>query len=728
MVLPQRLNKYLMTLALIFALACGAPVVLADQYEYFDDFGEDENELADYYGDEDFVSIATGRKQLISKAPAVASVITAQDIKNMGANTLNEVLERVPNLHVSISNLSRHDPVFSIRGIQTGFNPQILVLLNGTEFKNSGSGGLPFIFNLSAQHIERVEIIRGPGSAVYGADAFSGIINIITKSSFNDEISVGGRVGSFSSKSAWLRTAGAKGKFKYSVALEKMKTDGDKSRVVESDLQSILDQIFLTSASNSPGYLPTNQDISNVFADFEYGKFRMENWYWDQNKVGLGPGGAQAIDYTGYQSATLYRTKFIYSEDSTSAFNYKFDVSRQVYEQDTSFTLLPAGTIVPIGVDGNLDFISPVGFSLFTDGVIGNPGGTHTDIRTNFVFNFNELNSHKLRLGMGWLKQEISTKEFKNFGPGVLDGNQPVVDGNLTDLTNTPDIYLPNVSRTVKYLSLQDEWILANDWALTAGIRYDTYSDFGNAISPRLALVWQTSYNLTTKFLYGRAFRPPSFIELQLQNNPVSVGNDKLIEEDIDTFEVVFNYAFNEDTTFDLSLFKYEANNIIDVVPDVDSPTRTYQNSRNQEGYGFEYVVDWSASNDLNLHFNFAYQSTKAKSQIIADSTFEAVADVPGNSAYLSVEYTVNDRWKLTSQTYTINDRKRIASDLRGSIANYSNTNLSAKYVPLNQNIETVIAIKNLFDKKQREPSDGTIINDYLLEQRSFWLTLIVNF
>ncbi|MEJ2201403.1 MAG: TonB-dependent receptor plug domain-containing protein, partial [Desulfuromonadaceae bacterium] len=85
-----------------------------------------EEDLAALYGDEEFVSIATGSAKPITKAPAVASVVTAADIRAMGATDLNQVLETVPGIHVSLSALNRLDPVYSIRGIHTGFNPQVL--------------------------------------------------------------------------------------------------------------------------------------------------------------------------------------------------------------------------------------------------------------------------------------------------------------------------------------------------------------------------------------------------------------------------------------------------------------------------------------------------------------------------------------------------------------------------------------------------------------------------
>lgn len=144
--------------------------------------GEEEDPSLLAYGDQSTVSIATGSEQSLRRAPAVATVITAQDIAAMGATDLDEVLESVPGLHVS-RNVQGYNPLYVIRGIYSEFNPQTLVLQNGVPMTmlfigNRGNGwaGLPL------ENVARIEVIRGPGSALYGADAYSGVINIITKS------------------------------------------------------------------------------------------------------------------------------------------------------------------------------------------------------------------------------------------------------------------------------------------------------------------------------------------------------------------------------------------------------------------------------------------------------------------------------------------------------------------------------------------------------------------
>lgn len=126
------------------------------------------------------VTIATGTPKPIFQSAAVTSVITAEQIKSMGATELHEVLETVPGVHASLQQ-DTYDYSYSMRGIRNTQNSQVLMLLNGIRITTPFSGTLMTGTELPIEAIQRVEVIRGPGSALYGADAFAGVINIITK-------------------------------------------------------------------------------------------------------------------------------------------------------------------------------------------------------------------------------------------------------------------------------------------------------------------------------------------------------------------------------------------------------------------------------------------------------------------------------------------------------------------------------------------------------------------
>src|SRR5450759_4643594 len=174
----------------------------------------EEEELALAYGDKSFVTIASGTRQPVARAPSVASVVTAEDIAAIGAADLDEVLETVPGLHVARSPLG-YNPIYTIRGIDTQYNPQVLMLVNGIPITGVFVGDRSQIWaGMPVDNIARIEVIRGPGSALYGADAFSGVININTKTAADiNGTQLGLSAGSFNSRDGWVQHGGKLGGF-----------------------------------------------------------------------------------------------------------------------------------------------------------------------------------------------------------------------------------------------------------------------------------------------------------------------------------------------------------------------------------------------------------------------------------------------------------------------------------------------------------------------------------
>lgn len=673
--------------------------------------------LAELYGDEEFVSIATGSKKPINRAPAVASVITAEDIRAMGATDLNQVLDTVPGLHVSLSTLSRLDAVYSIRGIHTGFNPQVLLLMNGIAFPELWTGAHPILFRLPVANIERIEVMRGPGSAIYGADAYAGVINIITKDATGLGGTVtGGRVGSFDSQEFWLQHGATYADWDVAFSFEWQTTDGDRDRVVKRDAQTTLDEIHGTRASLAPGALDTRYDLFNTRLEIGRGDWKFSLWNWRLEDAGVGAGAAQALDPEGCQSDNLYLADLAWhNTDLHPDWDLTSRVSYQYLRNDIEFNLLPPGTRVPIGADGNLNFAEPQGMVTFSDGLIARPDGSSELFAFDQALVYSGFANHSLRIGAGIKWLSLDTQEKKNYGPGVIDGSEGVVDGGLTDVSNSAYVYARNRSRRVFNLLLQDEWQFAPDWELTTGIRYDDFSDTGDTSNPRIALVWATRHNLTTKLLYGSAFRAPSFSELYAINNPVALGNPDLDPETIDTLELSFDYKPTLDLQLGLSLFAYQAKDLIEFV---GTSSKTAENARDQDGHGLELEMDWKLSETLRLRGNYAWQRAED------EETGRRVADAPGQQAYLRADWRFRPDWLLSPQATWVGDRARAAGDLRDEIDDYTLVDVTLRKSNLLKHLDIAFSAHNLFDEDARGPSDGQIPDDYPLAGRSIWLEL----
>lgn len=701
---------WLLSLLLFMALQSAATCTAANgNLVDFDEVGMEE-----LYGDDELVSIATGSSKPIYKAPAVATVISAKQIKAMGARNLDEILETVPGLHVVPSALSLLNSTYSIRGIHTGFNPQVLMLMNGVPFPFLTNGSRPHNFHLPVSAISRVEVLRGPGSAIYGADAFSGVINIITKNSEDiDGTEVGIRYGSFESKDLWLQHGETYGDLGVMFSLEWQKSDGDRERSISTDLQTGFDTAFTTNASNAPGPLETRYDVIDIHLELNWNDWSLRSWYSRQYDAGLGAGAAQALDPAGHTDSDIYMLDLSWQKDDLLP-DWAMSANLNYYFLNTqnNFVLFPPGTTLPIGADGNVNPITPAGVVTFPDGLIGHPNGKDQQFGFDLAAVFTGFTNHRLRFGGGVKYQDESTSESKNFGPGIIDGTVTPIDGTLTNVSNTPYVFQQDTNRTLWFLSVQDEWQLAPDWELTSGVRYDHYSDFGSTLNPRVALVWATRYNLTSKLLYGRAFRAPTFGEQFQKNNPVVLGNPDLDPETIDTVELAFDYRPTFATQTNLSIFGYRADGLIEFVDG------TAQNARDQEGYGFEIEANWNATEKMKLMGSYAWQHSE-------DSNSGArVADAPGQQLIIAADWKFMPDWLLHPQANWVASRHRATGDTRNEIADYILVDLTLQRKNLFRGVELTLAARNVFDEDAREPSDGKIPNDFPMEGRSLWAEL----
>ncbi|TVZ40394.1 iron complex outermembrane receptor protein [Alteromonadaceae bacterium 2753L.S.0a.02] len=665
------------------------------------------------------VSIATGTENTLKSAPAITSVITANDILKLGARTLDEVLETVPGLHVSLSGVNRLDSIYSMRGIHTGFNPHVLLLLDGNPVQWTLQGGRPILYRLPANMVDRIEVIRGPGSAMYGSDAFSGVINVITKTADtieHNEIAVRG--GSFNTRDVWANLGYQLGNWQTSANFTYMSSEGDQDRIVDQDLQTVLDAQLGTDASHAPGPLATDYEIVDLHLKASNPLWDLNFWHWSTRNTGNGAGGAQALDpkTKEYFRSFFFDVKW-HPETEFWGWRHTLKTTYFNHKSEGNLTLLPENAVAPIGADGNINFNNPVGVTLFTDGVIGQPAGVTEEVFAEWVATKHFFEAHQLRIASGYKEQTLESEEKKNFGPGVLDGTQQVVDGSLTDVSNTPYKFVPDTNRKIFHLALQDEWQLAQNWALTGGVRYDRYSDFGGTTNPRFALVWNTSAVLTTKFLYGSAFRAPSFGELLFQNNPATIGNPDLEPETIDTAEVAFSYSPFSRVRADLNIYHYQAENMIEFVPgDAGS---TAQNIGNQNGEGFEFEVKWSARDNLDFTVNGAWQKS------YNTETKERIADAPARQAMFMANWEFQHNWLANLRGKWIADRQRMLGDQRPQINDYSLVELQLIRRDLLPGFDISFKALNLFDADAREPSSGVIANDYPLEGRGFWLQLL---
>ncbi len=650
------------------------------------------------------VSIASGTATPLDKAAAITSVISAEDIAAIGATDLDEVLETVPGLHVNRSDQA-FAPKYIFRGITSTSNPQALLLINGIPattamFGNRGNawGGMP------VKAIQRIEVIRGPGSALYGADAYAGVINIITKSPDDiDGVITGARAGSFDTRAAWVEAATDWNNTDISLVLEHQSTDGWR-RSIDRDAQTNFDEAFNTSASLAPGPVNTSADQLEARLELAGERWQFRAGLQDRRNLGTGPGLAEALDPEGHYESQRINLDYSYHwlevadgldiEARASYFNL-------TQEPENDIFLFPPGAFA----------------GAFPEGFIGNPGYKERQVRLDLNSIYSNFDNHRILSGIGAFWADLyEVSESKNFNPDFSP------KGQVVDVSDDPDqVWMPEEDRKNYYAFVQDEWQFAQNWQLVSGLRYDYYADFGETVNPRAALIWATTDNLTTKLLYGRAFRAPSLNEQYAANNPILGGNDDLDPETIDTVELALAYQASSRLFYGVNVFYYEIDDLINAEPTAGAVSSQYQNSGKRKGHGGELEASYQALDNLNLIANYAYQ--RAEDQ----ESDQSVGEAPNHQAYARVEWRIVPAWALNTQVNWVGEQKRAPSDAREPVDDYTTVDVTARTYGLWHGFDLAVSVRNAFNADARAPSPYSdprpnIPGDYPLPGRSAYV------
>ncbi|WP_229415674.1 TonB-dependent receptor plug domain-containing protein [Pseudoduganella armeniaca] len=647
----------------------------------------EEDDLSLVYGDNDSVSIASGSSMALRRAPGVATVITAADIAAMGATDLDQVLETVPGLHVNRS-ANNYTPLYVVRGIVSQFTPQLLVLQDGvpvtTAFVgNKGNlwGGYP------VEHIARIEVMRGPGSALYGSDAFSGVVNLITKGAADAPgTELGVRAGSFDTRDGWLQHGGRLGPVDVALYVRHGRSDGFRSRI-EADAQTRNDALYGSRASLAPGPVNVGYSATDANLQLAWHHWTARVGYKLRDDLGTGAGIASALDPVGKQRSERITTGLTWADPQWRRdWGLGAAVNRQEYRQEipVDFMLLPPGTRLPTGS--------------FPAGMRGGPDEYERILRLSAWADFSGWDSHHVRAGAGHDDLDMyRTHERRNFT--YARNGLPVPLPGMVDFVATDPFILPQ-RRRVDYVYVQDEYRVAKDWNVTAGVRHDRYSDFGGTTNPRVAVVWDASYDVTAKLLYGRAFRAPSFNESYGITNPVALGNPDLKPETNHTLEASFAWQAQADAQLNLTLFRYRMRDIIRTLPNRIAGTgATYANAGDQDGRGLELEGSWNALRDLRVVGNYAYQRS------VDAATRQDAGYAPRHHVNARADWQAASTLLASAQLNWVGQRQRAPGDARAPLDGYATVDLTLATRRGRHGWNITTSVRNLFDTDVREPS-----------------------
>lgn len=658
-----------------------------------------------WFGFDEAVSIATRHETKASKAPSMVTVLTAEEIKNLGYRTLAEVLKTVPGFEI----LKKADfgyVVPSIRGLEAA--NKVRLMLNGHFVNNPLSGsGFGDFDDFPVECIKKIEIIRGPGSAVYGENAFLAVINIITKDTQDIQgVRLSSGYGSFDTYDENVVFGEKYGQVDFSGMARYRQTSGFDG-IVKSDFQTILDQPppdgLGTSASKAPGPVHDGRQEFDLNLKANYKDLWFQGWYGNKRwEPFVGPQFALA-------DGSQIEDDYVFGEVGyKKTFEEKFTLKPRVYydqfDGDNFIKSLPEGSSLPNGT--STPFVYP-------NGLIGNGKVTEKIIGTEIPFDYQIFDGNLLTLGVEYrLINQTNVHFLANFDPLTLEPQ---------DFSETLP-WLKETTRRMGSVYLQDTWDITDTVNLTLGVRHDDYSDFGGATSPRSGLTWAFMKNASLKALYGEAFRAPSFLEMFTTNNPAFLGNENLDPEKIRTYEVGLNYQFNKHVTSSANYFYNDIRDLIALRTLPNSPnTSQYGNFGNAHVKGIETETKIDIIKDNYIFMNYTFQKPEDNN----GNDLPFVTEQMGNFG-VNVHYWEYMNTNLS--TFVSGRRSREANDPRSGLPAYALLNLSVIGKEFFKTMEVQGTVFNLLDKDYSDPGPTSIPNDLPRPGRTYFVGLSYQF
>ncbi|MEW6678845.1 MAG: TonB-dependent receptor [Pseudomonadota bacterium] len=640
------------------------------------------------------VSISTQSRQKLSKAPAVVTVVTAEDIQATGATNVVEVLQSVPGVYIR-ANLFGFRPLVTMRGA-TGTHT--LLMVDGAPIKDLVWHSGIFWKGLPTHMIDRIEIIRGPGSALYGSDASAGAINIITKTSRAIEKTEAGlRAGSFDTQEAWFQRGGIWQSYEVGFTAALSRTDGHDPYIARHAQTG-------TGVADGPGHAEYGWNNMDVRFSLARGDWRLQGDYTRHGDLQTGFSGAAALDDLTEGRDERLNLALLYN---ALAFAPGWSVNGELRFQHLEYTSGDGFQERPPGFTCAVSSQCRGGTpGVYADGLINQMRSAERRWNLELSGLYSGFQGHALRLGSGYVLQDLySVEQFVNFGT-MPDGVTPIPLGSgLVDLSDSGNAFAPEQARKTAYAYLQDVWAFSDAWELTAGLRYDHYSDFGGAWNPRLALVWQTTDRLTTKLLYGEAFRAPSYLELYAPTS-ASSANPDLKPETSRTLELSFSFVPSQDWRLGLNLYQFDQYDLIGLV------AGRYENRDDLRTRGFELEAQWQATPSLVFAANYSRHRY--------DDPEVPVFRVPEQRAYLRADWNFMPRWHWNLQANWIDRHELEDGDVRAPIGAYTLVDTTLRHA-YSKRWEFAASVRNLFDEDARELSSRALTDNLPLPGRSLF-------
>ena len=556
------------------------------------------------------VTIATKTAEPVERTPAIVTLVTRQDIEEQGWTSLGELLEHLPDF--MLARLPAAETALVVRGMSS--REGVLVMLNGVSLNNPLDGGFAF-FDMPLGAVERVEIIRGPGSALYGGSAVLAVVDVITDPASRSGRNLRVDASYATENSLRLQTRYDEiipyGVVSVGLSLTRRK---DADAFIERDLVQQLED------------LPTGQNARDT-----YGAIAAD----DNRRSERADGLVLNLGITGTEGVTdgLSIHGLVLGRETRPRLSrlYALVQPDQLSGRDLA-GLLSLRWPIPVGDQVR---ITPSAYYVQMynrmNGQITRPyewtddedfdgvterwpegrieGRTYTIHRTGGEVQ-GELrigSAHTVSLGVAYERASLDNVQYFSNSSNDINGEQLSINGgqvvNVQEFDPQAQAQTfwidPQVDRSLLAAYLQEMWRIRGDLAMTVGVRYDHYTDFGSAVSPRAVLVYNPRENLFIKGMAGEAFKPPTFLALYDatvtdRNERRHYGNPDLQAATAQTAEVQVGYRFGDGLLLQASTYYVRTQN--EVV--FDQSLYSYENAskRTSEGVSLEARGNWGGS------------------------------------------------------------------------------------------------------------------------------------
>jgi len=642
---------------------------------------------------EQIVVTATKTEKKVKDVPASVSVVTAEEIEKSGANNLADVLKKVNGLFVVDLYGNGNDTRIGLRGFQgVNANQNVQVQVDGISVNDQGQNIATALGNINVASVERIEVIKGPASALYGANSIGGVVNIITKKGEGKgKTTVTAKGGSFSGKDYLLTNSGADNNLAYQFSYRKQDGDGYRKNSDYDDklLHSRLD--FNLSDKSSLELLLDHSDRH----------FRMPGTL-TQAQYDLDPRIASTPD--DYRNVKENRFAAIHKSQITNdaTLTNKFFYSKIDQQIRMDFDVPPKN-----------DWIYHLPKSE------GKTFGVESQI--NLKKQISGVN-HEFITGVLYKKEELS-KDYFN----VIGGVQGSLKSNTLD-------------RTTKALFLQDEIECSSRITMSAGLRYDkfdfdyedhknsnkNYKSSTNSFSPKIALNYKVSEKTNAYCSIAKAFKPPSDPKLLYTNN--------LEPEEAWNYEVGVKSSPNARLNYSLALYRMNIDNLV-VLDPIDLVSSRNAGKAHHQGVELEseYLINQRVSAILNYSYmqakydKYSYEDDYGNLQIADKKNIE---EVPKQMFITGLRYD-DQRGLQANLDLRWVDKQYMDAMNKASLPSYSVVDMGLRK-KIKDNVTASLNIFNLFDKKYAENAHyNTDVKEYgylPANGRTTWAGISVEF